>query len=685
MLSDRLLLVCGVALALQGKPELAEQYRRFLDEEAVYIITPNERDRFLKITRDAERDKFIENFWAVRDPIPETRVNEFKDEHFRRITEANRLYSEARQGWRTERGRMYITLGPPQDVMRYPSQREIYPLEIWYYQDLSIPRFPAQARFMFFRRKGVGEYRLFSPVFDGMKELLADPQARGLLGPLGQIPATFRHLQFMDLEIIDAAEGVAPGYGGQASEEILARVQTPGFTFERLERDLKERVTAAVTFGGDLPVGFRADYFRGEDDFSEVHLAVEIAPEQLHLNQYEKQYRGRIDLAGIVKSLSGEVVDYFEDAAELGVEEAQWEEAKHFAFLYQRKLSLLPGRYQLELLVRDLVSRRLAALNRALSVPAFPSDRLSTSSFVAAFKADEVAPSKRPESLPLAFGGLRLFPRSQGAHGQGQRLLAFLEVYYPKGAPASDSAELAARFVLRRGEETVLDETNRFRPRADAEGVAEVLKAIPGELLTPGKYTLEAEISEPVRGWSDLARMDFGVGERFAVGRLSFVGREELPPAQKFLRQAQQYLAAGRYAEAAARFQVALDYDPSLQGARLGKARAQIYGGEATAGEATARAALAAEPGGYEATTTLGLALARQGRFPEAAATYQEALKMGGESVDLLNALGEARMQAGQRQAALEAFSRSLALKADQAEVRKLLEQLKSQSPQEPR
>src|SRR5574342_288760 len=129
-------------LLLASEPELSSEQRRFLDEEAVYIITDSERENFLSLPTVAERDEFIQRFWQVRDPVPETAVNEFREEHFKRIREANEKYRESRQGWRTERGRTYITLGPPQDVMAYPSSTDLYPLEVWYYYNLDIPQFP---------------------------------------------------------------------------------------------------------------------------------------------------------------------------------------------------------------------------------------------------------------------------------------------------------------------------------------------------------------------------------------------------------------------------------------------------------------------------------------------------------------------------------------------------------------
>ena len=80
---------------------------------------------------------------------------------------------------------------------------------------------------------------------------------------------------------------------------------------------------------------------------------------------------GRIDLFGTVTTPDGQIVEEFRDTAELKIEESDWDQAQKFPFLYQRKLSLLPGRYNLQLIARDFVVRQIATLNRTLSVPAF--------------------------------------------------------------------------------------------------------------------------------------------------------------------------------------------------------------------------------------------------------------------------------------------------------------------------
>ena len=103
------------------KQELSKTYKKWLDEDVVYIISDEERKAFKQLSNDEERDQFIEAFWQRRDPTPDTEENEFKEEHYRRIEYANEHFAAGIPGWKTDRGRIYITWGPPDEIDTHPS------------------------------------------------------------------------------------------------------------------------------------------------------------------------------------------------------------------------------------------------------------------------------------------------------------------------------------------------------------------------------------------------------------------------------------------------------------------------------------------------------------------------------------------------------------------------------------
>jgi len=113
--------------AAPARPPFMSPYAAWLDSDVVYIVTHRERDYFRTLHTDEERQQFIEQFWLRRDPTPATPENEVKEEHYRRIAYSNARYATTvAPGWMTDRGRIYITSGPPEQIESHPGVREIW-------------------------------------------------------------------------------------------------------------------------------------------------------------------------------------------------------------------------------------------------------------------------------------------------------------------------------------------------------------------------------------------------------------------------------------------------------------------------------------------------------------------------------------------------------------------------------
>ncbi len=131
------------------KVELSKPYKKWLDEDVVWIITDEERAAFKQLSNDEERDNFIEAFWQRRDPTPDTEENEYKEEHYQRIAYANEHFAAGIPGWKTDRGRIYIMYGKPDEIDSHPSggtyerpmeegggETSTFPFEDWRYRYL---------------------------------------------------------------------------------------------------------------------------------------------------------------------------------------------------------------------------------------------------------------------------------------------------------------------------------------------------------------------------------------------------------------------------------------------------------------------------------------------------------------------------------------------------------------------
>ena len=124
---------------------LPSRYAKWLNEDVIYIIDDAERTVFLRLRNNEERDKFVEQFWSRRDPTPNTKTNEFRDEHYRRIGYANEHFASARPGWQTDRGHIFIVYGPPDEIESRPRKRgEVhssgpspqFTAEVWRYRHI---------------------------------------------------------------------------------------------------------------------------------------------------------------------------------------------------------------------------------------------------------------------------------------------------------------------------------------------------------------------------------------------------------------------------------------------------------------------------------------------------------------------------------------------------------------------
>src|SRR5437867_3880349 len=240
------------------KEELKSVYKKWMDEDVNYIITDEERKAFKQLKTDEERDQFIEQFWLRRDPDPDTPENEYKEQYFERIQYANEKFSSGIPGWRTDRGRIYITFGKPDEIESHPAggpyerpsyegggSTSTYPFETWWYR--YIEGIGSDIEIEFVDPSGSGEYRIArSP--DEKDALLYTPNAGLTLSEqLGMSNKTDR---------ITGAYGNTGGrgqlFGGRAKDQPFEKLQlladlqrAPAIKFRDLEvkADLPEIAT----------------------------------------------------------------------------------------------------------------------------------------------------------------------------------------------------------------------------------------------------------------------------------------------------------------------------------------------------------------------------------------------------------------------------------------------------------
>src|SRR5713226_1577367 len=258
--------------AKQTLKELDTPYRKWLDEEVVYIIQPEERTAFLQLSTNEEREQFIEQFWQRRNPNPDLAENSFKEEHYRRIAYANERFASGIPGWKTDRGRIYIIWGPADEIESHPSggsydrppeegggSTSTYPFEKWRYRYLE--GIGNDVILEFVDPSGSGEYRLTMDPSE--KDALLHVPGAGLsqLEAMGMASKTDRFSR-SDGTLLPKAMGGTPVRMGEFERlELYAKVQRPPVRFKDLEAVVSSRIVR-----NQIQFDYRFDFLRVTGD-----------------------------------------------------------------------------------------------------------------------------------------------------------------------------------------------------------------------------------------------------------------------------------------------------------------------------------------------------------------------------------------------------------------------------------
>jgi len=416
--------------------EAEDYYRKWLEEDAVYLITDEERTVFLNLTTPEEKEAFIEQFWQRRDPDPDTVENEFREEHYRRIAYANDHFSVGVPGWKSDRGRIYILHGEPTSI-EYHDQGEQYyrtsgegggwtttfAWQLWYYEH--IPGFEDPVEIEFVDKTMTGHF-----VF-AQDEMTKDAML--------WVPG------------LGLTESERLG-GGTKAERIGTRTMANMATrrignplkiftrkddlFERLRRYTKLQAAPDIKFKDleglvdvslyydNLPFSVRLDLLR-------VTLNSFLAPVTFYFDTEQFQFKesggirqAKINVYGRVESLSRRKIYAFDDTVFLTFREQEFKKRS----IFQRAVPLKPGRYKLVAIIKDVNSSKIGTLSQGIIVPEKTGAELELSSIIL---ADRVQPAQYGEFItdPFILGGVKVFPNQNNVFERGNPIGFYFEVY----------------------------------------------------------------------------------------------------------------------------------------------------------------------------------------------------------------------------------------------------------------
>ena len=500
--------------------EKVDPFAQWLNQDVVYIISPEEKAVFSKLTSTEEKESFIEQFWRRRDPDPSNAFNEFKTEHYRRIAYANeRYHSGGIPGWKSDRGRIYIGLGPPTSVDRYGAGQTyyrdidegggttaVYPMEKWYYNH--VENIGSGIEIEFVDKTMTGEYRMALRPEEKDALLYMDGAGLTLFERMG-LDTRAGRIRAMDPMRSVGGEFDAVHKHGENPFLRLDRFfrlqQAPRIQF----KDLKAAVTTNITYD-ELPIFAANSYTRLTAESFMVPITVFLPLNEL---AYEPPSvgaapRATVHLYGSVKSMGGRIVSEFEETIydDQRVSATEVKGRKSF----QKVLPLPPGIYKLDLIAKDLGSQKIGHLQQRLRLPVSVPEGLSLSSLVL---SDTMVPAKG-ETLPSPFVtvlGWKVYPAQGRRFHAGDRLGVYFEVYSFEVDQSRDLADLdiSATIVNSRGEELIDGPaTHLFSRFSDRVAAALVF---PLEGIESGDYTLLLKVEDKIQQRNVRERVRFKV------------------------------------------------------------------------------------------------------------------------------------------------------------------------------
>lgn len=679
-MKSRFVPAAGLVIGLAGapaaaQPEMAPRHRAWLEEDAVYIISGTERQAFLNLEGEDLRDAFIEAFWQRRDPNPTTAENEYRDEHYERIAYANEFYGRdtGRAGWRTDRGRFHIVLGPPRTKEDFSYSNFLYPAELWFYNDPALREHgvPPFFHLLFFRRFGAGEMRLYSPVEDGPWALLVQPEPFVQGDFRQQLEMAFEQLHEISPELASAAlsfrtdEGTNFGdvraFGTVSLMDEIYRAPTYGLDTSYAERFDFGAVESDYLFNYVPSAGFH-HVLPGPGGYY-LHWAIEIPNASvIVVRDAEIGRYGAVFVASIEISdpddpetvlYDSRAESFFavseEDAAALGQ-----------PFLFRGVVPVIPGAHHLRVIVRNRACpsrdeeecrRAYTLLEGPLEVPELQFETPELTEPVLAYGSDLLGGD--PLYRGYRFGRRSLRPNPAGVFAAGASLYLLSE---PLNAPEDArvawtvSPDPGGLF----GDEPPAPVGGTVAAAGERDGplvLSQPLEGLPG-----GRYVAAVRLLDGAG--AELARREVPVqiSPRAVLARPLVDGglgeiRPELAGAPELVR-ARQWEAAGNAEMARAFAEEAFRAGPNYVPARELLA-GYLLGGDDPAGAAALLGPVFdAHPDRYDAARGLGEARVRTGDFEGALAPLTRALELRAPDADLLVLLATAHLVLGDEERA---------------------------------
>jgi GWxTD domain-containing protein len=483
--------------------ELDSAYRQWLSEDVTYIISPDERNAFLQLDTNEEREQFIEQFWLRRSSNPDLPENDFKEEHYRRIAYANEHYASGIPGWKTDRGRMYIMWGPADEVESHPTggtydrpmeegggSTSTYPWETWRWRYLE--GIGENIILEFVDPSGSGEYHLTMDPSEKDALLHVPGAGLSLMESMGMASKTDRFTRSDGTNLPTAMGGGQPASMNEFNRlELYAKVNKPP---EVKFKDLEAVVTSRIV-RDQLHFNWRTDYLKVTNDTVLVPITVQIPNSQLSFQAKDGIHSGVLNIFGRVTTLTGRVVQTFEDSVTRDFPDTLYQQSLKLQSIYQKAVPLRPGLYRLDLVIKDVRSGNIGVVNSRLQVPRYEDDKLEASSLILADQIEHV-PAKQIGAGQFVLGSSKVRPRLEADFTTADRLGIYMQVYNLKPDDKTHKSSATFQYTVKKGKDQIMQFKETSADMKQTGDQVTIERLLPLATLSPGKYSLEVNATD---------------------------------------------------------------------------------------------------------------------------------------------------------------------------------------------
>ena len=497
--------------------ELDSAYRQWLTEDVTYIIAPDERNAFLQLDTNEEREQFIEQFWLRRSSNPDLPQNDFKEEHYRRIAYANEHFASGIPGWKTDRGRMYIMWGPADEVESHPTggtydrpmeegggSTSTYPWETWRWRYLE--GIGENIILEFVDPSGSGEYHLTMDPSEKDALLHVPGAGLSLMESMGMASKADRFTRSDGTNLPKTMGGQPASMNEFSRLELYAKVNKPP---EVKFKDLEAVVTSRIV-RDQLHFSWRTDYLKVTNDTVLVPVTVQVPNSQLSFHGKEGIHSAVLNIFGRVTTLTGRVVQTFEDSVTRDFPDSLYQQSLKLQSIYQKAVPLRPGLYRLDLVIKDVQSGNIGVVNSRLQVPRYEDDKLDASSLILADQIEPVS-SKDVGVGQFVLGSTKVRPKLNAEFQDDQPMGIYLQFYNLKVDDKTHKNDLSLDVKVSQGQQTVSHDVKTGEQLKQNGEQVTYEHIIAPKALPPGKYKLEIQATDLLTNQTVSRNADFTV------------------------------------------------------------------------------------------------------------------------------------------------------------------------------